>query len=38
MSPIKLLKNKEIYVTYLSENPRVGAERGPVDSALGTIY
>ncbi len=29
-TPHKLLKSKEILVTVLSENPRVGAERGPV--------
>ena len=28
--PHKLLKNREIQVTGPSENPRVGAERGPV--------
>ncbi len=42
-APRKLLKDKEIQVTDLSEKPRVGAERGPPSAdqlipPLGTIF
>ena len=42
-TPHKLLKNREIQITDLSENPRVSAERGPpsadqFDSAPGHYF